>query len=249
MLKTTAFATSLIFTLAAQTHAGAAQDWAYDGAGAPEAWGELSAEFQACKAGAEQSPIDIDSGGTINGNVPYASVVWTPSKPDIVNTDHSIQANVDGQGGYVRLNGTGYELTEYHFHASAEHTVDGRRMPMEIHFVNTSEDGDIVVIGVFVVEGAANSALEAAFANLPAGAGETATSAVPIDPAAMLPADRSVYRYKGSLTTPPCSEVVTWNLMQVPVTASAEQIDAFRALYANNFRPVQDQNRRYVISD
>ena len=36
------------------------------------------------------------------------------------------------------------------------------------------------------------------------------------------------YSYKGSLTTPPCSESVTWIVMEEPVQVSQDQLDAFR---------------------
>ena len=36
----------------------------------------------------------------------------------------------------------------------------------------------------------------------------------------LLPADKSSYRYHGSLTTPPCSENVHWIVLQKPVEIS-----------------------------
>jgi Eukaryotic-type carbonic anhydrase len=41
----------------------------------------------------------------------------------------------------------------------------------------------------------------------------------------LLPAStRKFYRYHGSLTTPPCSEIVTWTLFQDPITISSQQV-------------------------
>ena len=63
-----------------------------------------------------------------------------------------------------------------------------------------------------------------------------------------MPNKQGAFRYKGSLTTPPCSEVVTWHVMAEPITASPDQIAAFAKLYPDNFRPIQGTNRRYVLS-
>ena len=34
-----------------------------------------------------------------------------------------------------------------------------------------------------------------------------------------------IYSYKGGLTTPPCTEIVNWNLLDTPLYASRSQID------------------------
>jgi carbonic anhydrase len=52
----------------------------------------------------------------------------------------------------------------------------------------------------------------------------------PLDPANLLPANRSYWTYLGSLTTPPCSESVTWILFKEPIEVSPEQLEAFRNL-------------------
>ena len=51
----------------------------------------------------------------------------------------------------------------------------------------------------------------------------------------------------GSLTTPPCSEGITWSVMRSVIEASPDQIRQFAALFANNARPVQVRNRRYLL--
>src|SRR5437764_9910436 len=52
-----------------------------------------------------------------------------------------------------------------------------------------------------------------------------------IDASRILPSDRSYYTFSGSLTTPPCSEDVTWFVLKHPTTISAEQIEQFSQLY------------------
>ncbi|NNE98774.1 MAG: hypothetical protein HKN25_07110 [Pyrinomonadaceae bacterium] len=43
----------------------------------------------------------------------------------------------------------------------------------------------------------------------------------------LFPKETSYYNYQGSLTTPPCSEVVSWYVMKRPVTASKAQLESF----------------------
>ena len=63
----------------------------------------------------------------------------------------------------------------------------------------------------------------------------------------MLPTRLSYFRYPGSLTTPPCSEVVEWLLLATPIQVAAADVAAFAKLYPMNARPVQKDNRRYVL--
>ena len=65
----------------------------------------------------------------------------------------------------------------------------------------------------------------------------------------MLPPDRTTYRYRGSLTTPPCTEGVAWLLMTEPLGVSADQLAAYTQIYEGNNRPVQPINDREVVED
>ena len=125
----------------------------------------------------------------------------------------------------------------------------GARYPLEMHLVHQSEDGALAVVGVLHREGARNEALEPTWALLPAAP----TAAVPVpgalDLQALLPDRRTAWRYPGSLTTPPCTEGVSWIVMTEPVTLSAKQIAAFSAIHDGNYRPVQPLNDRVVISN
>jgi carbonic anhydrase len=54
------------------------------------------------------------------------------------------------------------------------------------------------------------------------------------------------YAFKGSLTTPPCSEGVAWQVLKTPVEISKAQIQAFKKIFKMNARPVQPLNQRKV---
>jgi carbonic anhydrase len=70
---------------------------------------------------------------------------------------------------------------------------------------------------------------------------------IQIDAAALLPADRSYYTFSGSLTTPPCSEDVTWIVLKHSVSVSDAEIEQFSKLYRNDARPTQPLNDRVVL--
>jgi carbonic anhydrase len=70
-----------------------------------------------------------------------------------------------------------------------------------------------------------------------------------VDVDALLPANRTSYRYDGSLTTPPCSEGVKWIVMATPIQLDAAQVGTFRQIISGNNRPVQPLNGRPVMTD
>ena len=67
---------------------------------------------------------------------------------------------------------------------------------------------------------------------------------VEISPGALLPDTVYVYRYSGSLTTPPCSENVRWIVIAEPIEFSQEHIETFEKFYSGNNRPLQPHNGR-----
>ena len=75
------------------------------------------------------------------------------------------------------------------------------------------------------------------------------TIPVTVNAVDLLPEVRTYYRYDGSFTTPPCTEGVNWFLMDTPVELSTTQIDAFKEIYSNNYRPVQPLNDREFMTN
>ena len=68
-----------------------------------------------------------------------------------------------------------------------------------------------------------------------------------VDPRQLLPETRTVFRYQGSLTTPPCSEGVVWNVMRRPMTDSRESMDILKQRLRTNARPPQELNGREIL--
>ena len=215
--------------------------WGYEGDRGPAHWGSLDQAFSACADGTEQSPINLVSGAA--GDHPAIEFDYGRHRGTVVNNGSTIQVNV-GRGGGLILDGTRFELLQFHFHHGSEHTVDGARLPMELHLVHRSDGGALAVVGVLLATGSPNETLAPIWERVPHQAGDSAGLPAAVPVAALLPASRRAWRYRGSLTTPPCTEGVSWIVMIEPVTLSAAQIAAFGALYPRNFRPVQPLNRR-----
>lgn len=233
-----------------------AAHWDYEANG-PAKWAGLNKDWAICGEGKSQSPIDIVAGEVstlpkLAGKYEPAElrVIHNEHKSDGINNGHTIQINYSN-GDTFTVDGTEYELKQFHFHSPSEHTVGGKHSPMEMHFVHQSADKKLAVVGVFIEEGKKpNAAFEPIWANLPSTKGaESHFPDIKIDVDQLLPAKQSTYRYDGSLTTPPCSESVKWFVMSTPIELSAEQIAKFRAIIKGNNRPTQSLNGRKVASD
>jgi len=119
---------------------------------------------------------------------------------------------------------------------------------MEAHFVHAAADGGLAVVGVFMAPGRANAAFNKIVSTMPAEEGPSVPADPAIDPNGLLPTRRAYYRYAGSLTTPPCSETVDWLVLADPIEVSEADIARFAKLYPMNARPVQNRNRRFILS-
>lgn len=192
-------------------------------------------------AGEMQSPIDIPTSKieSINSDEGQLTLNYDTNITSVENNGHSIEVT---DGGQAILNGRNFTLTQFHFHAESEHTVDGKYYPMEGHFVNTTQSGRIAVIGVFYQAGAENKGFQEVLDDVNQDRADPIT-----DLEDLLPTNHSYYHYLGSLTTPPLTENVEWYVMKTPVELSSEQIEEFKTLYSHNNREIQPLNDRAVL--
>ncbi len=235
--------------------------WSYHGDTGPAHWGDLAPEYSAAKDGKEQSPIHIYSPGAARAELPKLELAYASSvRLDVLNNGHTVQANVPSDAGALVIGEDNFTLHQFHFHAPSEHLVDDDEFAAEMHLVHATDDGTLAVVGVFIQEGAEHAELAKMWGDLPMpaanGHGEGEHKTVPgFDLNKILPADHATYRYPGSLTTPPCSEGVHWNLLAAPIEMSADQIAAFVKLFSGdefpdgNRRPVQLLHGRTVDAD
>lgn len=227
----------------AQAAETASPHWEYQGKAGPAHWGELEQGFSSCKMGKAQSPIDIR--GAKAAKLAPLGFHYHDGAGEIVNNGHTVQVNL-ADGGTVDLASGSYKLLQFHFHTPSEESINGKRYPLVAHLVHKNDAGELAVVAVLFKEGKENAALKQVFDELPAKAGDKHPLASQIDLAKLLPAKHAYYAYQGSLTTPPCSEGVHWQILKQPVELSKGQLTAFRKLYAMNARPLQPLNGRVV---
>lgn len=239
--------------------------WGYTDNQGPKFWGTLDKAYKLCDLGKTQTPINIQNSTPITENA--LTIQYRPipidiiddgltklnvhGKKTIINDGHTLQINVPttGPAESILINKQKYHLVQFHIHTPSENQIDGKTFPLEIHFVNQGNKGNMAVIGVFVKEGNANPAVEEILNYLPKEKNKLYHTKEVIDISLLLPTNKSYYNFIGSLTTPPCTEGLNWFLMANPIEASAEQIAKLKtALPANNARPIQPLNGRAVTS-
>lgn len=221
--------------------------WSYGGDTGPAHWSALP--DTACASKVRQSPIDlvpVDMETT--PRQPYTfhygyGASWFDQSVKIHNTGHSVEADFSKANDLLDVGGQSYRLMQAHFHTPSEHTINGEHMAGEIHLVHVSNTGEIAVTAILVKEGAPNSTLGKMFAHIPEGDAQDPAS---VEISHVFPLNRTAYVYSGSLTTPPCTENVTWIVIKTPVSMSKEQIESFHSAFGDNNRPTQPLAGRVV---
>ncbi len=224
--------------------AGEGPSWSYSGEAGPDKWAKLTPEYATC-AGKNQSPVNLS--GFTKADLKPIKFSYKTDNDEILNNGHTIQVNLPA-GSSIAVDGTQFDLKQFHFHAPSENLIDGKSYPLEAHLVHADKDGNLAVVAVMFKEGKANKALAKAWAQLPEKEGEKLNLTASLSATELLPVTRAYYSFSGSLTTPPCSEGVRWLVIKQPMTASQSQIEAFaHAVHHENNRPVQAINARAIL--
>lgn len=240
-----ALATAVLSTAALAHEHAAHPHWSYDGAEGPDHWAEMEAGFSTCSSGKNQSPVNLT--GFTKAELAPIKFDYKADGDNIINNGHTVQVNF-AQGSSMTVKGHSFDLKQFHVHSPSENQINGKTFPMEAHFVHADASGNLAVIAVMFEEGKANAELDKAWKSLPYEAGEKVALTDSVLGTALMPDDKSYYRFNGSLTTPPCTEGVTWLVMKKPVTASKQQIENFtHVMHHHNNRPVQAINARSIL--
>ncbi len=196
-------------------------------------------------SGKMQSPINIETSKVEDYLGDGLELNYDPIGTYVENNGHSIQV---GLRGTAEIDDRDFTVTQLHFHAPSEHTLDGKHFPLEGHFVHQAQDGRIAVIGVMYTTGKENAAFQDILDA--AKASTKGSKDVKIDElkvTRLLPKSRSYYHYLGSLTTPPLTENVEWYVLTESVPISKEQLKEFQRYYDHNNRDIQELNDRKVF--
>nr|AIH04935.1 carbonic anhydrase 1 [Neoporphyra haitanensis] len=261
LAATAVAAVALTGAIAPATAAAQGTQWTYYGKTGPKFWGSLDPDWSKCSTGRQQTPINIvpsrsRSARSLGSVAQQRTASFLPKgvqngfKYDCVSTKGC------GSATWARVK---YDFVQFHLHIAAEHTLNGAVMPAELHLVHATKSGALLVVGVLIDVGEPSALI----AKMLAGVEKAVTRAnprpfsrLPISKrewASLLPSRRGFCNYRGSLTTPPCSEGVTWIVSRQVVTASERQLARLaRALLDSGAvvmteRPVQPLNGRQVV--
>ncbi|CAN8075338.1 unnamed protein product [Agarophyton chilense] len=231
----------------------------------PSNWGNIKEEFAACKDGDSQSPINFPA------NVQYAPKAAGPRpRMNMANMTFGASSynwamscsDESGSCGTTTFNGKTYELINVHFHSPSEHKLFGKQYPLECHMVHAAEDGSLAVIGTMFDYADETSYPARIYQRVTPEYGDNRVLTTVLDgvktdrvewsiPVGQIVDHNKGYcSYSGSLTTPPCTEGVTWFMSMNVWSISERQVHEYSrtagtSIDGNN-RPVKPLNERPV---
>lgn len=268
-----AFQQLLILAYLTVTTLGAGWDYS-NGANGPANWYQ---NYPICGQ-SSQSPIDIvPTEEPTEGAIVYEDFDNVATQMTLSNNGHAAVISITSADYKVSGGGLPGTFTplQFHFHwgyassQGSEHLFKGQAFPMEVHLVTMNDkyysindalanaDG-LAVMGYFFEIAEESDPIIATIAQRLVDVQDKGDS-VNLTPFAlgdMLP-DRtdSYYAYDGSLTTPPCNEVVSWRVFCPKLKITESDMAKFRAILdvngnpiVDNFRPVQSLNGRVIKS-
>ncbi|KAI4501809.1 hypothetical protein M0802_003144 [Mischocyttarus mexicanus] len=255
------------------------QDFSYDGTHGPSHWAD---DYQSC-FGKHQSPINIEEHNVKNVtlpplvfqrlDVPHTSFITNNGHTVMIQTNETEPALVSGGP----LGNNTYVFEQLHFHwgendrEGSEDYINNHSFAMELHAVFYKQEYNSMSAAVKHSDGLA---VLAYFYEADDKQNPTYNTIVEVLPTVEMVKSQhelqeplllehllvpnistiaNYFTYNGSLTTPPCSEVVTWIDFKDPQLLSHEQLAAFRNVrttdgnkLTHNFRPVQPLSDRVV---
>ncbi len=222
--------------------------WGYEGGTGPLHWGGMEQDHDKhllCRDGVRQSPIDI--GKVLGFESLRLQSHYFETPVQIIRNSHTVLLKYE-QGSYIEWGDEVFELIQFHFHHPSEHRVSGRSYPMEIHFVHKTESQEYVIIGVLVKFGSYNPHVQKVWDLIPDEIDkETIYENTRLRANHFLPSSKKYFHYAGSLTTPPCTENVTWLVLEEPIEISEKQLAQFQKYIDHNARPIQKPHHRIVV--
>lgn len=218
--------------------------WSYEGKNGPSEWGKLHSSYALCAKGAFQSPIDLRDG--VGVDLPNLKFEFKPSKFKVTDTGKTMQV-VYNDGGVMSVMGKINRLVHIEFRNPSEERINGKSFGMSMHLHFRDASGKYSIVSILLTPSPKeNPFIQAIWNHTPLMRNQPVSSDLEADLNDVLPANRAYYTYSGSMTTPPCTEGVTWYVMKTPMGVTSDQIAAFARLYPNNTRPIQQANKRLV---
>ncbi|RIA97225.1 alpha carbonic anhydrase [Glomus cerebriforme] len=236
----------VIFIFSDVNHATEKIEFGYVGVKGPAFWHLLSNNSAICQTGKKQSPIDITSEDLETLAVPPPAKFLDAKMVESTHNGNTVEISSGNEEvplpAEITIDGELYKLQQFHFHTPSEHRINGRYHDIEQHLVFKSEDEKISVVAVFYDVGDEESAfMTPIIENLPMNVGDK-NEIEEIGLSNLLCDIKNItqaYTYSGSLTTPPCTEGVTWYVNKDSLTVSVDQLLGLRKVINFNSRFTQ----------
>lgn len=240
------YAGALASLLAFSSPVSAQENWSYAGTNGPEHWHSLSPANSMCATGRQQSPINIEGTEPV---IMHRLITNYTVSPVHLRNDRVVINMPYEKGSMLTVGGKVFELRGFTFRTPAEHTIAGKSYPMSIQFMHEAITGVRAIVEVLVEEGKANLAAQELWDLMPLEPDQVnKRDKVLVNARDLMPADKSYYRYMGSLTTPPCTEGVHWYVLKTPIELSKEQIALVKGILGGKAsRPLQPRNNRIIL--
>ncbi len=201
--------------------------------------------------GIYQSPINILTFETKKTNN-YAFTFDLQEKvTEVENLVHTVQLDFK-PGSTLKIGEDIYDFKQMHFHTPSEHLIDGVTFPMELHIVAISKQHTVphyLVIAILFKMGKENVFINEFLDAIPYTEGKTLLNGKKIIKLNELLISSDLkhhYHYKGSLTTPPYTETVSWVVLKKIFEASPEQIKTINVIEGDNARHIEPKDDRIV---
>ncbi|KAF3937504.1 Nectarin-2 [Dactylella cylindrospora] len=235
-----------------EEHGGGEVEFTYLGLTGPVDWVQFG---EKCGNGRVQSPINVVSTMHVSayGDVGEYADIGAPGF-NFTNTGHTVEVFYKGQTAI--LGGVEYELQRFHFHTPSEHRLDDEWFALEVHFVHQAkaDPNHIAVVGIFIDindENRSDPMMSRLASLLPSieNKGETVVAThVPLHGVRTAITGAKKFTYTGSLTTPPCTEGVSWYVSNTVLDVSMRDYRAFKNVMKYNSRNLQaDPGQQNVV--
>lgn len=217
--------------------------WSYEGKSSAYHWSELSKDNHACKDGGTQTPINLvfKKAKELDDDIDFE---YEKSKAEIFNNGHTVEFDFK-EDNYIEINDEKFHLKQMHFHTKSEHALDGMFYPGELHLVHVSKKGKLAVVGIFLTIDDEDKSPFKFFEKIPEESKKGETTK--IDISKFISKSNPHFYYKGSLTTPPCTEDVNWVIFDRPIKVNQSDLSRFMNFYPHNDRNIQKINKHKVF--
>jgi len=219
-----------------------------------EKWGE---NYKNCVIENTQSPINIISGGNKKCGPLTCPIKfkYSPSRCTIRKNKNLLYL-IDRGSSHVIYKSNTFNLEKTTFHMPSMHTLDGAYYDMELMLHHVADDGEKLIVSVFVsIDNDISSSLnwfrqfvpflkkyekKVTFNNI------NIKTKSDWNIQNLLPIGRSFYMYLGSLPYPPCNQSTIFIVLNNAVNINTEDYEVLKKMIDNSNRPIQKLGNRTV---